>query len=69
MAGALRRYNDQNAHSYDPCIYPSETGGALTEAQAWPHQRSLRIPDRAFYINAIANLRTVKSHSRETGAR
>jgi hypothetical protein len=58
MAGALRRYDDQNGHSYEPCIYPSETGGPLTEAHAWPHHRSFRIPDRSFYNNAIANLMT-----------
>jgi len=34
MAGASCRYDDQNAHSYEPCIYPSETGGRQTEAHA-----------------------------------
>jgi hypothetical protein len=64
MAGALRRYDDQNGHSYDPCIYPSETGGPLIEVDARPHHRSFRIPDRAFYNNAIANLMTAKGHER-----
>jgi hypothetical protein len=62
MTGALHRYHDQNAHSYEPCIDLSETRVPVTEARAWPHHRSFRIPDRAFYIIAIANLMTAKGH-------
>jgi len=69
MAGALRRYDDQNGQSDEPCIDPSETGGPLTEAHAWPHHRSFHIPDRAFYNNAIANLMTAKSHERRDSYR
>jgi len=59
MAGALRRYDDQNAHSYEPCIYPSKTRVPLTEAHETPYHR-FRTPDRTFYNNAIVNLMTAE---------